>query len=303
MRIDKSVLAIAAVVALVVSGCTGGNSASPAASAGASRTAAVATPTPANPDTLFDQAIAEGPAWKSFHLEIALSGTITAAAMKASGNPSWKNIKSDVSLDGTTIEGDMDPVHLACDLTVSIPATAATGAAITGEAIVLDPMLYLKLSSEGPKYHKVKLGTISGQLGLKVAVPTPGGSSLVGLANDVSTLRQNLEAAGVRPTLMGMDLVGGRDAYHIDLSLPLDKFNEDIASAATKPGASFLKQVKIESATAAIWIYTTDYQLAQVQISGISSAVGSVSFTMTLTNFDQPVTITAPPASDVKAGA
>ena len=180
--------------------------------------------------------------------------------------------------------------------------TGATGAAITGEAIVLDPMLYLKLSSEGPKYHKVKLGTISGQLGLKVAVPTPGGSSLVGLANDVSTLRQNLEAAGVRPTLMGMDLVGGRDAYHIDLSLPLDKFNEDIASAATKPGASFLKQVKIESATAAIWIYTTDYQLAQVQISGISSAVGSVSFTMTLTNFDQPVTITAPPASDVKAG-
>jgi len=303
MRIDKSVLAIAAVLALVVSGCSGGSSASPAASAVASQTATVATPTPANPDTLFDQAIAEGPAWKSFHLEIALSGTITAAAMKASGNPSWKNLKSDVSLDGTTIEGDMDPVNLACDLTVSIPATAATGTAITGEAIVVDPMMYLKLSSAGPKFHKVKLGTISSDVGLKVAVPTPGGSSLVGLANDVSTLRQNLEAAGVTPTLMGIDQIGGRDAYHIGLSVPLDKFNEDIASAATKPGASFLKQVKIDSATAAIWIYTSDYQLAQVQISGTSSAVGSVSFTMTLTNFDQPVTITAPPASDVAAGA
>jgi len=297
------VLAAAAGLALVVGGCSNGSAASPAASAGASQVAAVATPTPADPDALFNLAIADGPAWKSFHLKIALNGTITASALKATGNPSWRNLKNDVSLDGTTIEGDMDPVDLACDLIVSIPATAATGAAITGEAIVLDPIMYLKLSSSGPKFHKVKLGTLSSDVGLKVAVPTPGGSSLVGIANDVSTLRQTLEASGVTPTVVGIDEISGRDAYHIAVAVPLDKINADISAAAPTAGASFLGQMKIDSASAGIWIYEDSYQLAQVQIAGASSAVGNLSFTMTLTNFDEPVTITAPAASDIAAGS
>jgi len=61
--------------------------------------------------------------------------------------------------------------------------------------------------------------------------------------------------------------------------------------------------MKIDSASAGIWIYEDSYQLAQVQIAGASSAVGNLSFTMTLTNFDEPVTITAPAASDIAAGS
>ena len=302
LRIGKSVLVTVAGLALVVGGCSSGNAASPAPSAGATEVAVVATPTPADPDELFNQAIAEGPAWQSFHLKIALNGTITPAAMKAMGNPSWAKLKSSVSLDGVTVEGDMDPVNLKCDLAVSVPAITAIGSSpISAHLIILDPILYLQMSATGSKYHKVKMGTLSGNLGLKVAVPTPGGSSLVGIANDVSILRQTLETSGVRPTLVGIDQIGGMSAYHIDLTAPLDKINGDISAAATKPGASFLRQVKIDSASASIWIYKDSYQLAQVQISGASSAVGNLSFAMTLTNFGKPVTITAPPASDIAA--
>jgi len=311
MRIGRSVLATVAGLALIVAGCSGGGAASPAASpapsTAARATAAVATPTPADPDALFDLAIAEGSAWKSFHLDIEVGGTVTAAALKATGNPSWANLKTSKSLDGFTIEGDMDPVHLAADLAISVPnMTAAGGAPTTVTLIVIDPLLYIKLSSAGPKYRETKLGTLTGDLGYKVAIPTPGGSSLVGIADDVSNLRKALEAAKVTPTLVGIDQVGGRDAYHIALAVSLDTIDADIASAAAavkeKAMATFLRQVKIDSASAAIWIYTDSHQLARVQIAGTSSEVGSLSFNMTLTNFDQPVTITAPPASEIAAG-
>ena len=56
----------------------------------------------------------------------------------------------------------------------------------------------------------------------------------------------------------------------------------------------------VDSASASIWIYKDTYQLAQVQLAGASSTVGNLSFTMTLTNLDQPVTIDAPAAKDVQ---
>jgi len=43
-------------------------------------------------------------------------------------------------------------------------------------------------------------------------------------------------------------------------------------------------------------------ELAQVQVHGTSSQAGSLSLLVTLTDFDQTVTITAPPASQVVAG-
>jgi hypothetical protein len=306
MRTCKSAFAVVAGLVLVAAGC-GGGSAGPGtgtSSPAPSRTALIATPTQVDPDALFDMAIAEGPAWKSFHLKIALSGSITEAAMKAMGNPSWAKLKSAVQLDGTAIEGDMDPVHLACDLTMTVPAIPAllTGPT-TAEAIVLDPTLYLKVSALGPKFHKVKMGTLSGDLGVKAALPTPGGSSLVGIADGVSSLRQALEHANVTPSLVGIDQIGGKPAYHIDLAVPLGKLNADLSTAAAGASSSFLRGAKFDSASAGIWIYEDGHQLAQVQISGASSAIGNLSFTMTLTNFDQPVTIAAPPASDVAAGA
>jgi hypothetical protein len=58
----------------------------------------------------------------------------------------------------------------------------------------------------------------------------------------------------------------------------------------------------VTSISAGIWIYQDNDQLAEVQIAGASSDGGNLSFTMTLTNFDQPVTITAPAANDVVSG-
>ena len=306
-RVGRPVLSILLGFAVMVGGCSGGSTASPAGATASVSPAptAVATPTPADPDALFSLGIAEGPAWQSFHMKIAVGGTVKAAFLKTLGNPNWAKLTTDAVLDGTVIEGDVDAQNLAFHLAIAVPAVVAFGsAALTGDLIIKDSNLYLKMAALGAKYREVKLGTVSKELGVPVSVPTPGGSALIGLADLTSSIRSQLEAIGVTPKVVGVEQIGGRDAYHIDLTVPLDKVNSDLAAAATKAsaGAAILGELKIDSISSGIWIYKDNYQLAQVQIAGTSSTAGSLSFTMTLTAFDQPVTINAPAASEVAAG-
>lgn len=302
VRICKPVLAVLAGLALVAGGCGSAATASPSntsPSAGPTASAALATPTPANPDTLFDQSIAEGPDWKTFHLKIELSGTIKGSFLKDTELGKLERIKSDVALDGTVIEGDMDATNLACHLAITVPASPGASAGSTpGDLIIKNSIAYLKPPGGGTKYNESTLRAMADFFGVKAPVPTPGGSSLVGIADAVSTLRQHLEANGATPTLAGIERIGDRDAYRINLALPLDKLNSDIAAAVASKDPAL--DVNVDSASASLWIYTDNYQLAQVQMAGASSIAGNITFTMTLTSFDQPVTITAPAASDIE---
>ena len=307
------VVAVVLGVATIVGGCSGAG-ASPnssvvksvvATSTTAPTAVPTATPTPVDPEALFNLGIAEGPAWQSFHLNVALGGTLKAAFLRASGDPAFARVSSDAVLDGTLVAGDVDATDLAMHLGITVPAIAATHSGpISADLIIRNSTLYLKTSEFGPKYRAVKLGTITKNLHLAVAIPTPGASALTGIANVVADLRSHLEANGVTPKVVGLDQVGGRTAYHIDLTVPLETMNKDIASMAASAGASaaFLAKIQVTSVTAGVWIYQDNYQLAQVQIAGVSSDGGNLSFTMTLTNFDQPVTINTPAAGNVASG-
>jgi len=264
------------------------------------------TATPLSPDTLFDRGIAQGPAWQSFHLKVTLDGTIKASFLRGLGNPDWAKLASDAVLDGTVIEGDVDAQNLAFALSIAAPAGPLLGPAFNGNLVIKDGYLYLKMPSLGAKYYKVKLGTFSKDLGLPVTIPSPGPAALTDLSNLTGDLRNHLESLGVSPTLAGTEDIGGRPAYRINLTFPLDVINSDIASSiasmssADKAAKAALSGIKIDSLTSSIWIYTDNYQLAQVQIAAVSSAVGNLNFTMTLTNFDAPVQITVPPASQIQ---
>jgi hypothetical protein len=61
--------------------------------------------------------------------------------------------------------------------------------------------------------------------------------------------------------------------------------------------------MKIDSASVDVWIYKSNYQLAKIQIAGASSTLGNLTMTITITNYNAPVTIAAPAASDVQAAA
>ena len=59
--------------------------------------------------------------------------------------------------------------------------------------------------------------------------------------------------------------------------------------------------MKIDSASLDAWIYKDSSRLAKVEFTGASSAIGNIDFVLTITNYDAPVTIAAPAASEVNA--
>ena len=237
----------------------------------------------------------------SFHLKVALGGTIKASYLQSAAGSTGASITKDVVLDGTSLEGDVDVVNQAAHFALSVPGLELLGGTpITGDLIVVDQALYAKVSILGDKYTKMdasSLGTITGSL--PVAVPTPGASALTSVEDQVAQLRQQLKDAGATTTLVGVEQIGGKDAYHIAIGVPIAMLNKEIAAASSPEPA----QLKLDSASVNIWAYKDSYNLAQLEVKGASSAIGSLDLVVTVTNYDAPVTISAPPASEVESAA
>jgi hypothetical protein len=93
---------------------------------------------------------------------------------------------------------------------------------------------------------------------------------------------------------------------HLRLAFSLDKLNAKIAAEASSSAIASIKSetgltsvLSVGSATVDFWIYKSSTQLAQVDIKSSSSLIDNFELMMTMTNYDQPVTVSAPPASQV----
>jgi hypothetical protein len=319
IRLPRTALPVFAGLVLVVAGACSSSSATTApggngagasnavvasgAPAAASMAAAsvAATLNPNDPSSIITQVISGGPAIKSFHIKLALSGTIKAAALSsaegAAGAAGAVPLTNDVVLDGTTLEGDVDLAGQAAHLTFNVPA-AAIGAAVTGDLILKDNALYYKVSLLGTKYTKMDLASLSSlsPIALPSALPTAGASAMTSVTDAINQMRTAMDQAGVTATLVGVDKIGGKDANHINISVPLDKLNAAIAAeASAAPGMT------IDSASVDLWVYKDNNQIAQLEMKGASSTLGSLDFLLTVSAYDQPVTIAAPAASDIQA--
>jgi hypothetical protein len=110
------------------------------------------------------------------------------------------------------------------------------------------------------------------------------------LADGITQLRQALTQAGVTVTMVGVEPIGGQDAYHFVLTLPLDQINTALAGQKAS--------LHVNSASADFWLYTKDLTMAQVVFKGAGNST-DLSLTLTLTNYNAPVTIVVPWASEV----
>jgi len=303
IRLPRPALAIFAGLVVVFASACGSSAATPGAGGtsgpggGTSGPAgASAAVNPNDPSSIITQVLSSSEGTTSFHIKIEVSGTIKAAALKSAAGSAGSALTSDLKLDGTAIEGDVDVANQAAHLSLTVAPIAMLGnVPLTGDLILKDSVLYYKVSLLGPQYTKTDLGSLTSLS--PVAVPTPGASALAGVADQIAQLRQQLDAAGVKATLVGVEPIGGKDAYHISLSVPLDKLNAEIASAA----ASAAPGMKIDSASVDIWAYKDTYQLAKIQIAGASSSLGNLGITITVTNYGAPVTVTAPAASEIQS--
>jgi hypothetical protein len=268
--------------------------------------AASATANANDASSLITQALSGSSSVKSFHIKLTAAGTIKGAVLASATKGSAST--ADIKLDGTSLEGDVDIANAAAHLTANLPAIPSFGGvAMTGDVILVSNTLYYKVSLLGPKYSKVDLNQVTSGLGalasnLPVAVPTPGASAMSGVTDQIAQIRQQLDAAGAKATVVGTEQIGGQDATHINITVPVDYINQQIAAAEASSSATpdpAMAGAKLDTATFDVWIYKANDQLAQVHLTAASSAVGSIDFMLTLTNYDKPVTITAPAASDI----
>jgi hypothetical protein len=303
LRVPKPALSIlAGLVVVIASACSSsaatsgvGGTSGPAGGSMAPAGASAAV-NPNDPSSIITQVLSSGQGTTSFHIKIEVTGTIKAAALKSAAGSAGGALTGDLKLDGTAIEGDVDVANQAAHLSLTVPPIAMLGnVPLTGDLIAKDSVLYYKVSLLGPKYTKMDLGSLKDSL--PVTVPSADPSALTGMADQIAQLRQQLDAAGVKATLVGVEQIGGKDAYHISISVPLDKINTEIAAAA----ASEAPGMKIDSASVDVWTYKDSYQLAKIQIAGASSSLGNLGMTITITNYGAPVTVTAPAASDINA--
>jgi hypothetical protein len=119
---------------------------------------------------------------------------------------------------------------------------------------------------------------------------SPGALASLGLSDGIAQLRQSLTDAGVTVQMVGIEPIAGQAAYHFVLTLPLDKINAALADRNVS--------LKLTSASADFWLYTKDLTMAQVLVKA-TGAASDLSLTITLSNYGAPVTITAPPASEI----
>lgn len=296
IRVRRSAFAVLAGFVLVAAAACSSGGATNAPGGGGSGAPAV---NQNDPNSIITSVINGGSDIKSFHLKIALSGTIKAAALKDAMASSGMQITSDVKLDGTAIEGDVDVANSAVHMSANVPAMAMLGnIPITGDVIVVSNTMYYKVSLLGSKYTKTDLGSLASGLPVSIPsiLPSPGASALTGVTDEIDQLRTQMKAAGVVATLVGVEKIGGQDANHINVSVPIDKLNAEIAAQASGAPA-----VTIDSASVDFWVYKSSNRLAQMEVKGASSAFGSLDLMVTVTNYDQPVTISAPAASDIGA--
>ena len=311
IRLPKPALATLAGFVLVFAAACGSSTITPYAAgasnapAGASNAPAAATVNPQDPSSIITGVINGTTNVKSFHIKLTVNGTIKAAALADAGSATGglsAALQGDLKLDGTAVEGDVDVANQAGHLTFNVPPLAALGnVSLTGDLILVSNTLYYKVSILGTKYTKMDLGSIGDSLGalsssLPVAVPSAGASAAI--ADQISQMRAALNEAGVKATLVGVDKIGGKDASHINISVPLDKLNSAIAAQASAGPA-----MKIDSASVDMWVYTDSNRIAQVEIKGASSTLGNLDITLTISNYDQPVTVAAPPADQVQTAA
>jgi hypothetical protein len=309
-RTRKPALALMAGIVLAVIAACSGSSASTnpttgvagTPGAGATGPAASTAVNPNDPNSILTNAISGGANVKSFHIKIAISGTVNASALSdAAGSGGAVPLTGDLKLDGTAIEGDVDIANAAAHLTANVPALPAFGnVPISADLVLKTNVLYYKTTLTGPKYSQLPLSNLSDSLsGLSsgLPVPTPGAdaSGMAGVTDEINQLRQQMQAAGVTASLVGVDQIGGKDANHINISIPIDKLNAEIAAQASDAAGA----AKIDSASFDVWIYKDNAQLAKLELKVASSAFGNIDFTITVTNYDQPVTVNAPAAADI----
>lgn len=277
-----AVLALGAAATIVLAACSGNSSNAPAASG----------PLLTDPKQILARSLSALNDAQTFHLEGALSGTLEADLTNSGTN-------SAIDLKGTALTADADVPNERASLSISVPALFA----LKVDYIQIGPDTYSRNSLSGSSWtHTSEAANASVP---PSAVPTPrriGGATPVPVASPASTPGPSLDLVGQitagldnlpNPPTKGADAsCGSRTCYTIVLSVPVNGGDATGLGLPLPSGAnaSVTVTLSIEQDTL-LPVY------AVTQINGGSN--GTFNLTLSLSKFNEPVSISAPPADQV----
>jgi hypothetical protein len=225
-----------------------------------------------DPKAIVTAAVTSTKAAKSVQLALMANGEATVALPgSGTGTP--------VDVTGTTASADVDLVKPAAKATFALKA----GITLNGEVIAIDGKTYLKTSLTGPLYQE-----------------SPPGLGTV----DPAQLGRAIDAIGNLLLKPGVNLVKGDDVacgskqcYTVSADLTTADLGTDAGNAASGlpidlAGATLKLTLRVEK--------DLPYHLAGVNAVLSQPDGKALTVDVTATKWDEPVTITAPPADQVK---
>ena len=232
------------------------------------------SPALTDPVAIVTAALKSAEAAKSVHLDIRVDGTATIAlpgAATGTGAP--------VNLDGTTAAVDVDFVAPAARATLSAPALLG----FKGEIIGIDDAVYVKTTLTGPLYQKTT------GAGAPVDPSDAGGM--------VDNLGDLLLKEGVVLTKGPDAPCGSETCYSVTTKLTPEQLGVDGAAAAGG--------LPINLAGATLDLTILVEQDSPNHLAGIDGTLtmadgSALEIEVAADGWDEPVTITAPPADQVK---
>lgn len=211
----------------------------------------------------------------SFHVAATMTGTITDPDTGAN-----------MPLDGVRVDGDVDIAGEAAHVTFAVPFLLG----LSGEAIVLGEDVYLLSSLTGDKWVHTPATSESS--------PSPEPTTPAEIADKVAEF---LATEGVSAEKLADEACGEDTCYHVRLSISEE-------ALATHPDAmpdmgeygSFLPDAAFSGPVVVDLLFDHDgLWLRQVSTSAADPESGDASLTLTLSQYNQPFDIAAPPADEV----
>ena len=232
------------------------------------------TPAITDPVEIITQGLDATSNLKSLHVSLTLNGDVTVPDGGGTFN-----------LDSTSLEADVDIEARNVHASLAVPAFLG----LTADLIVIGDDVWYRTSMGGTKwFHQTK-----DLAGSSLPIPTASLDTQV----MIDKVKEALATDGVVTKKLADVACGDRQCYQVSVSVPPSLMDEAGSMASLDPSSIFGDAVVIN-----LLFDREKLWLTEVSTSVDSEEVGTISATLSFSNFDEAVEFSAPPSPDVTEG-
>ena len=232
------------------------------------------TPAITDPVDIITQGLDATSKLKSLHVSLTLDGSFTVPDGGGSFN-----------LDSTSLEADVDIAARNLRAHVEVPAFLG----LTADLLVIGDDVWYRTSMGGTKwFHQT-----NDMMGSPLPIPTASAD----IQEMIDKVEEALAKEGVVTKKLADVACGDRQCYQVSVSVPSNLVEDAGSMASLDPVTIFGEAVEIN-----LLFDREKLWLTELSTSVDSEEVGTVSATLSFSNFDEAVEFSAPPSPEVTEG-